>query len=70
MVVLWFIPVNGIIFFLAESYSILCIYDFFIHSSVHVHFGYFYVSCCKRCCSAFLLLFSRYFYLEKLRQSP
>lgn len=29
---------------MAESYSILCIYDFFIHSSVHVHFGYFHIS--------------------------
>ena len=31
-------------FFMAKSYSILCIYDFFIHSSVHVHFSYFCVS--------------------------
>ena len=48
-------------FFMAESYSILCIYDFFTHSSVHVHFGYFHVSavvnaaavhaCVHSCCS-------------------
>ena len=47
-------------FFMAKSYSILCIYDFFIHSSVRVHFGYFRVSaviaaavqaCGHSCCS-------------------
>ena len=32
-------------FFLSwQSYSILCIDDFFILSSVHAHFGYFRVS--------------------------
>ena len=45
---------------MAESYSILYIYDFFIHSSVHVYFCYFHVSAvvnaaavyaCVQCCS-------------------
>ena len=29
---------------MAESHSMLCIYDFFIHSSVRVRFGYFRIS--------------------------
>ena len=45
---------------MAESYSVLYIYDFFIHSSVHVYFRYFHVSAvvnaaavhaCVQCCS-------------------
>ena len=58
---------------MAESYSILCIYDFFIHSSVHVHFGYFHVSAIVNAAAAHacmcVLLFSHY-YLAEQRQSP
>ena len=37
--------VNGTLsfFFLIEQYSILCVYHFFIHSSVSGHLGYFHV---------------------------
>lgn len=54
----------ALIFFLAESYSILCIHDFLVHSSVH--FGYFHASAVVNAAAAH----SCYFYLEKLRQSP
>ena len=54
------LPLQMTFVFMAESYSTLCVYDFFIHSSVRVHFGYFHVSAvanaaavhaCVWCCS-------------------
>ena len=67
------LSLKGHYFFMPESYSILYIYDFFIHSSVHVQYGYFHVSAVVNAAAVHCLcvvVFSWYFYLAKPRQSP